>query len=184
MADYMYAAASDANTNGAVTSGDEYAYSQYVQTGRAAGYIWHSELCNDDRTDVDHDFDDTVGQAHICVDDGYHLYVNEEEIGHAEDYRAVQGLTFTATCDTPTIYAIDAYDTGGIASLIASIDHCGELILTHNNWKCEQFGEDGPPAGWKSATFDDSTWNNAGIAGGNGANPWGFRADVRTQTFH
>ena len=178
-ADYMGAAASVGNQNyNAATSGDEYAFSQYQQTGKASGYIWHSELCNDDRTDVDHDFDDATGQVHICVDDGYHLFVNEQDIGDAEDYTAVQGLTFTASCDTPTIYAIDAYDTNGIASLIASIDHCGELIVTHNNWKCEQFGDDGPPAGWKSATFDDSTWNNAGIAGGNGAAPWGFRADV------
>jgi hypothetical protein len=58
------------------TSGDEYAYSQYTQTGQAQGYIWHSELCNEDGSDVDHDFDAATGQVHISVDNGYHFYVN------------------------------------------------------------------------------------------------------------
>lgn len=70
MHDYMGAAASDDATDGAVTSGDEYAFSQYTQTGQAAGYIWHSELCNDDGSDIDHDFDDATGQVHISVDNG------------------------------------------------------------------------------------------------------------------
>ena len=42
--DYMGNAAADDATAGSQTSGDEYAYSQYTQTGRPAGYIWHSEL--------------------------------------------------------------------------------------------------------------------------------------------
>ena len=177
--DYLGAAASVSNQNyNAATSGDEYAYSQYVQTGQHSGYIWHSELCNEDGSDVDHDFDDATGQVHICGDDGYHFYVNEEEIGSHEDWRTVQGHTFTASCDTPTIYAIDAYDTGGVASVIAQINHCGEMVLTSSAWKCEQFGEDGPPSDWKSASFDDSRWNQAGVAGGNGVNPWGLRQDV------
>jgi hypothetical protein len=185
MHDYMGAAASDDATDGALTSGDEYAYSQYSQTGRAAGYIWHSELCNDDGSDVDHDFDAATGQVHISVDNGYHFYVNEQEIGDAEDWYTTQGLTFTASCDAPTIYAIDAYDLAAgpsdRAALISSINHCGETILTGNHWKCEQFGDDGPPDGWMSADFDDSTWNNAGVTGGNGANPWGLRPDISTE---
>ena len=186
MHDYMGAAASDHATDGAVTSGDEYAYSQYTQTGQRAGYIWHSELCNDDGSDVDHDFDDATGQIHISVDNGYHIFVNEQEIGSAEDWYTTQGLTFTASCDTPTIYAIDAYDLASgpsdRAALLASINHCGESILTGNHWKCEQFGDDGPPAGWKSAGFDDSSWNNAGVTGGNGAAPWGLRPDISVES--
>ena len=186
MHDYMGAAASDDATDGATTSGDEYAFSQFTQTGQAAGYIWHSELCNDNGSDIDHDFDDATGQVHISVDNGYHFYVNEQEIGTAEDWTQTQGLTFTASCDTPTIYAIDAYDFAAgpsdRAALLASINHCGESILTGNHWKCEQFGDDGPPAGWMTAGFDDSTWNNAGVTGGNGAAPWGLRPDISTES--
>ena len=73
---------SDYQGGGAVnyqaTSGDEYAYSQYQQTGQHQGYIWHSELCNADGSDVDHDFDDATGQVHISVDNSYNFYVNEK----------------------------------------------------------------------------------------------------------
>ena len=158
-------------------SGD-YAYSQYTQTGRAEGRIWHSELCNEDGSDVDHDFDDATGQVHICADDGYTLYINGKNVGSAEDYTTVQGHTFTEACTAPTIYAIDAYDTGGVASLLFEANHCGELILSSSSWKCEQFGNDDPPDGWTTIDFDDSTWNAAGDAGDNGADPWGFRQDI------
>jgi hypothetical protein len=109
-------------------------------------------------------------------------FLTEVEIGTAEDWTQTQGLTFTASCDTPTIYAIDAYDLAAgpsdRAALLASINHCGESILTGNHWKCEQYGDDGPPDHWMSADFDDSAWNNAGVTGGNGANPWGLRPDI------
>ena len=108
--------------------------------------------------------------------------MNEQEIGNAEDWTTTQGLTFNTPCDQPTIYAIDAYDLAAgpsdLAALMASINHCGEYILTGNHWKCEQYGDDGPPTGWKSATFDDDSWNNAQPIGGNGASPWGLRPDI------
>eukprot|EP01052_Picozoa_sp_SAG31_P009328 SAG31_NODE_487_length_14980_cov_9.526376_21_plen_162_part_00 len=111
------------------------------------------------------------GIAKIDGDDGYTLYVNEQEVGTAEDYTRVQAYTFEADCDTPTVYAIDAYDTGGIASVIASVDHCGEKIITSAAWKCHQFGDAGPPDDWKSLDFDDSLWPEAGDAGDNGVAP-------------
>jgi hypothetical protein len=152
------------STNGVSTS-----YSHYQSTGKAAGYIWHSELCNTDGTDIvinqechvvqtkkgDAVADPTLwgsaqatcGAVHGIVeidgDDGYHLYVNEVEVGHAEDYTIVQGFTFEASCESPTVYAIDAYDQGGIASVIASIDHCGEKIITSSSWRCHQVGPSG-----------------------------------------
>ena len=33
-------------------------------------------------------------------------------------------------------YGIDAYDEGGVASILGSIHHCGEDILTGPHWKC------------------------------------------------
>eukprot|EP01052_Picozoa_sp_SAG31_P062479 SAG31_NODE_21455_length_549_cov_1.015556_1_plen_94_part_10 len=82
-------------------SGD-YSFQQYITTGRAEGRIWHSELCNEDGSDVDHDFDDATGQVHICGDDGYTLYINGKTVGNAEDYTQVQGFTFTEDCSAPT----------------------------------------------------------------------------------
>ena len=183
---YLHDYAGGGAVNYQATSGDEYAFSQYTQTGAAQGYIWHSELCNADGSDIDHDFDAATGQIHISVDNGYTFFVNEQEVGSAENWYDTQGLTFTASCDQPTIYAIDAYDLAAgpsdRAALIASINHCGESILTGSHWKCEQYGDDGPPAGWKGANFDDSAWNNAGTNGGNGAGPWGLRPDISPES--
>lgn len=115
-----------------VCPGPRQAFNHFHSTGMAAGYIWHSELCNPDGSDIsltqdcsiraneDGSFGSGVaecgevhGQAHIDADDGYHLYVNGDEVGHGEDYTQVDGYSFNAGCDSPTTYAIEAYDTGG-----------------------------------------------------------------------
>ena len=155
----------------------QYANAQYQQTGRAEGRIWHSELCNEDGTDVDMDGDAAMGQIHICGDDGYTVYVNEQSVGTHEDYTSTEMYSFSAPCESPTVYALDVYDTGGIASVIADINHCGEPIMTSSAWKCNQF-EDGPPDGWTTAAFDDTQWPAAGDAGDNGVAPWGRRKDI------
>eukprot|EP01051_Picozoa_sp_SAG22_P009514 SAG22_NODE_798_length_7130_cov_4.576732_6_plen_150_part_00 len=80
---------------------DQYAHAQYLQTGQAEGRIWHSELCNEDGTDVDLDGDAATGQIHICGDDGYTVYVNGESVGTDEDYTTTQSYPFTAACETP-----------------------------------------------------------------------------------
>ena len=36
----------------------------------------------------------------------------------------------TPNTSQPTVYAINAYDLGGIASVIGDFSHCGENILT------------------------------------------------------
>ena len=159
--------------------GNQYANSHYQATGAAEGRIWHNELCNEDGTDVDMDGDDTVGQVHMCGDDAYTLYINEKEVGQGDDYTKVQAHTFTASCDTPTVYAIDGTDTGGIASLMLDVNHCGEAILSSTAWKCNQFDDGNPlPKDWKSVGFDDSAWPSAGDAGDNGVQPWGRRLDI------
>lgn len=60
------------------------------------GRIWHSELCNDDGTDVDMDGHPEIGQIHICGDDGYTIYVNEQNVGSHEDYTSTEAYSFTA----------------------------------------------------------------------------------------
>ena len=109
------------------------------------------------------------------VDNGYHLYINEKEVGSSENWFDTDVYTFDESCDQPTVYAIDAYDTGGTAASIMEAEHCGELIVSGNKWKCHQFGADDPPDSWKSVTFDDSEWPVAGDAGDNGVAPWGMR---------
>ena len=152
---------------------DQNALVHFHSTGQAAGYIWHSELCNVDGTDIVidrvcsmHDTDDdptngmgdtsgvvecgaVTGQLHISGDDGYEIFVNGRSIGSSENYQVTDAYTFEASCDEPTVYAIDAYDTGGIASVIADINHCGEHLRTSVSWRCHQFGDAGPPAGWQ-----------------------------------
>jgi hypothetical protein len=208
---------------GGGAAGTSVAYNHFRSTGEAAGYIWHSELCNADGSDillqqecsVKKQADDSWGsgvaecgevhgQAHIDADDGYHLFINGVAVGDGEDYTQVDAYTFDAGCDTPTVYAIDVYDSGGEGSIIADFDHCGEKIRTSTAWKCHQvrsrrlswhhtastqgtkdgavffqFGDEGAPDGWMTAEFDDSDWPEAGDAGNNGVAPWGHRVDIR-----
>jgi hypothetical protein len=95
-----------------------------------------------------------------------------QNIGSASDWTTTQGLTFTETCDSPTIYAIDALDfaesASDVAAMLFQINHCGELLISGDHWKCAEFGDEDPPKDWKSATFDDSSWAQAGVTGGNG----------------
>ena len=37
----------------------------------------------------------------------------------------------------PTVYAISAYDMGGIASVMMEATHCGEQVRTDARWKCQ-----------------------------------------------
>ena len=39
----------------------------------------------------------------------YHLYINGQEIGSGESWYNTDVYTFDAPCDSPTVYAIDAY---------------------------------------------------------------------------
>ena len=93
-----------------------------MQQGMADHRIWHNELCKADGTDRDASVDEN-GQAHIAVDNGYTLYVNAVEIGSSEDWTTTDSYAFVAACDAPTVYAIDAYDTGGVASVIGDFSH-------------------------------------------------------------
>ena len=49
--------------------------------------------------------------------------------------------TFDAPCDQPTVYAIEGYDLGGIASVIMEATHCGEQVRTDTRWKCQHSRE-------------------------------------------
>jgi len=144
------------------------------------------------------------GIAYFAVDNGYDFYVDGVHIGAGNDWTQTDRFVFQSSCDTPTVYGIDAYDQGGIASILGTIYHCDEMILTSSAWKCAPRcdaactqGADGgdvdsacegvdqvgctdsthwtDPAG---VTFDDWWWTDAADAGDNGALPWGHRPDV------
>ena len=62
------------------------------------------------------------------VDNGYTVYVNEQEIGSSEDWTTTDSYTFVAPCESPTVYGIESHDLGGVAAVIADISHCGEVL--------------------------------------------------------
>ena len=66
--------------------------------------------------------------------------------------------------------------SAGIGSMIAEINHCGEIILSSTAWKCK--GEMTPNSDYTRPGFDFSDWDMAGDAGDNGADPWGQRRDI------
>ena len=125
------------NANGQYCNYDnQYAYTHFLQNGEAAGFIWHDELCNEDGTDVAMALTDHVGSVAVTADNGYHLYINGQEVGSGENWHNTDVYTFDAPCDSPTVYAIDAFDNGGIASVIMEATHCGEQVRTDSRWKC------------------------------------------------
>ena len=87
---------------------NQYAYTHFLQNGEASGFIWHDELCNVDGTDVAVSLTDHEGTVAVVADNGYHLYINGQEIGSGENWHNTDVYTFDAACDAPTVYAIDA----------------------------------------------------------------------------
>ena len=209
------------NNDGLGSQGYSGAWTHFTATGEAAGYIWHSELCNPDGTDIvinqhcaiaandDGSYGsgaqtcgNVMGVATFSVDNGYDFYVNDQLIGSGNEWQQTQRFEFDAPCDTNTVYGIDAYDEGGIASIIGTIYHCDEMILTSSAWKCaprceqpctidasgvETCGTGIETVGCTDTTFwtapngphfDDSYWPPAADAGDNGVLPWGHRPDI------
>ena len=111
-------------------------------------------------------------------------------LGGSNDWTVTDRYTFEADCDSSTTYGIDAYDEGGVASIIGSIHHCGEDISTGNHWKCMPKCDDGgrgvdgnygctAAQNWHTEDgIDDWWWAAATDAGDNGAAPWGHRPDI------
>ena len=82
------------------------------------------------------------GIAYFAVDNGYEFWVNDQLVGSGNDWATTDRHTFEASCDENTVYGIDAYDEGGIASILGTIYHCDEMILTSSAWKCNPRCED------------------------------------------
>ena len=89
------------------------------------------------------------GSVKITADNGYILYINGERIGAGgasqgkalgqssyNQWWSTNSYEFIASCKIPTTFAIHAVDSGGIAAVIASFQHCGRAISTSDRWKC------------------------------------------------
>lgn len=128
------------------------------------------------------------GTARFNFDNSGAFYVNEVLIGGGDGswnpdgtlhLGAVTGWdktntwTFQADCSVPTVYSVHGMDyevtTDGLGGIIGEITHCGEVITTGARWKCTASDMPGLTqaivAQWKSADFDDSTWEIAGEFG-------------------
>jgi hypothetical protein len=53
-----------------------------------------------------------------------------------DGWKRTDTYSFTAPCETPTTYAIEAVDSEGVAAVIANFVHCGEGTHTDENWRC------------------------------------------------
>ena len=53
-----------------------------------------------------------------------------------DGWKRTDTYSFTAPCETPTTYAIEAVDSEGVAAVIANFVHCGEGTHTDENWVC------------------------------------------------
>ena len=106
---------------------------------------------------------DNHGVAHVTADNGYVLYVNGQQVGRGESWVDTDEYAFDAPCDQPTVYGIEGYDAGGIASVIMEATHCGEQIRTDTRWKC-QHSREAPRTTCSNAcrTSDGNTCTNLG----------------------
>ena len=110
------------NNDGLGSQGYAASWNHYMETGQASGYIWHSELCNPDGTDIVanqqcsvHTNDDgswgsgaqecgnVMGVATFSVDNGYDFYVNDQLIGSGNAWQHTDRFEFEADCDGNTV---------------------------------------------------------------------------------
>ncbi len=107
-------------------------------------------------------------------DNEYTLYVNGNEIGSGNNFGVAQAYAVSGLNPTENVFAVDATNTGGPASLIAIIliaydDGTTETFITDSTWKAFT----SIPAGFEVPDFDDSAWQSATDLGPYGTLPWG-----------
>ena len=110
------------NQDGLGSQGYDAAYAHFTRQGQSSGYIWHSELCNLDGSDIIvnqecsvHTNDDgswgsgaqecgnVMGVATFSVDNGYDFYVNDQLIGSGNAWQNTDRFEFEADCDGNTV---------------------------------------------------------------------------------
>ena len=117
-----------------------------------------------------------IGTWRGNFDNSGELYVNNQRVQRAgrqgvTGWDITNTFTFSAPCDSPTVYAIHALDgerdedgAHNVGGIIGSITHCNEVIVTNAAWKCVATDiQSGivPPPEWNAVGYDDSNWQKA-----------------------
>jgi alpha-L-rhamnosidase len=72
------------------------------------------------------------------------------------------------------VIAIEGFNVSANASGIIAVAQLGSTrIVTDGTWKALPGTPASPPAGWNTASFDDSAWAAANVLGAYGVSPWG-----------
>ena len=116
-------------------------------------------------------------QLRINADDSHVTYVNGEEVarsgGGNNAWRTSQLADVKPRLVAGTnVIAVAATNAGGAGGLIGALELDGERIVTDTSWKALAGTPATPPAGWNTATFDDSSWPAAFSSGQYGIGPW------------
>ncbi len=86
---------------------------------------------------------------------------------------AIQGQNVGAGSDAGSVIsALELYSSGTLTN----------RYVTDTSWKALAGTPATGPAGWTTASFDDSSWGNAVISGAYGASPWGTSATTPSST--
>ena len=116
----------------------------------------------------------------VNADDGHMTYVNGTLVSSApgnvnngwqtSQISDIKSLLVPGT----NVIAIEgiATDTGA-NSVIAAAQLDSTRIVTDGTWKALPGTPASPPAGWNTASFDDSSWPAASVQGPYGISPWG-----------
>ncbi len=111
----------------------------------------------------------------LTCDNGFVLFLNERLAGQSQDWNIPAALNIKEllTRGVNTL-AIEATNQGSAAGLTGKLtvqfeDNTSLSIGFDQSWKTS----DREMAGWKSGSFDDSTWLPAKVLGPMGMAPWG-----------
>ncbi|MBI1883917.1 MAG: fibronectin type III domain-containing protein [Chlamydiae bacterium] len=136
-------------------------------------WIWSSDALKDDRVCFWTTYDPTLnGLIKVTADNAFRLYLNGTEMTEGDDWSKVK---FVQAVLTPgDILGIDAWDQGGVASLIAEVDIMDsngekQFFTTDTTWTLST----SEMSGWETQDFDDSSWSGATVIAQKGDPPWG-----------
>ena len=108
----------------------------------------------------------------ITVDDAFVLYIDGVEQPNLPNHGNWGATDTIEIPDDTEVIAIRAYNTIGIAGILASTSD--EYVLTNSTWKCTNNGHDD----WMSVFYNDESWQNAISHASNGQGPWGPRPGI------
>lgn len=112
--------------------------------------------------------------VNVSVDNDYEIWINGVYLGSGENWRFAESYAVPSIAGKNVI-AIKAYDRGGEAGLVATIDFDGTRYVSNETWKVTTQEEEG----WNTVGFNDVPWQKATSHGLHGtALPWANYANV------